>query len=145
MKQLVQPLPACSNSSEPSTSVLSLRVSHTLRGKQKQKRRALRREVSGYLERSPQNTNSDRPDGPKGTPHPSPDLASLRPQGAGEGVFEILNLVPAARNLVKVNKVSDSSSKSVLSIYQGSGAELGSTPYPLGTRGSHLKYLWLPF
>lgn len=51
------------------------------------------------------------------------------------GVSEILTLVPEERNPVKVNEMSDRSSKKVLSNHHGSGDELGSMPYTLGTRG----------
>ena len=61
------------------------------------------------------------------TTHPSPDSASLGKQGVGQ----VLKLVPEARNPVKVNKISDSSSRKVLRNHHGSGAELGSTLYTL--------------
>lgn len=49
---------------------------------------------------------------------------------------EIRNLVPAARNLVKVNKISDNSSKGVSSSRHRPGDELGSMLPGLGTKGS---------
>lgn len=80
--------------------------------KWKPKQKEEHSEVNGHLERSSQNTNSDRPDGKKWTPtHPSPDSASLGKQGIGQ----ILHLVPEA------SKISDSSSKKCQATTMGQG------------------------